>query len=428
MNTSDSERLAGGLEQMGLAHCEDPVEADVLVLNTCVVRQAPEDAAWGLLERLRRDGDSGRGRFIAATGCMVGPNLEELQRRFPHVDVWARPQRFADVLGAVGEYVGADVAECIDPPAPHSPGVTALVPVIHGCDKFCAFCIIPYRRGREVSRPVTEVVREVETLAGRGVRDVTLLGQNVDSYGHDLTPRCDLADLLHAVHDVQGPVRLRFLTSHPNDMSAGLIRAAADLPKVCECVSLPFQTGDDEMLAKMRRGYTRQEYMEKVAEIRAEIPDVALTTDLMVGLPGETEAQFRRTVEMLEEVRFDKVHSAAYSERPGTIASRTMSDNVAHEEKRRRLREVSEVQKRIGLEINSALVGKDFEVLVDGESRGRLRGRTRRDKLVYVEGSQPDVGEFVKARIVGASPYSLRGEVVAPGREGHPEATEVMSA
>jgi len=428
MNKSDSERLAAGLEHLGLTSCAEALDADVAVLNTCVVRQAPEDAAAGLLGRLKRAKDADPDRVIVVTGCMVGLKAGELARRFPQVDVWARPQEFAEVLSAVGERVGIDPAGCVGALVPRSPGVSALVPVIHGCDKFCAFCIIPYRRGREASRPIPEVVREVETLVGRGAADVTLLGQNVDSYGHDLVPRCDLADLLHAVHGILGLARLRFLTSHPNDMSARIIQAAADLPKVCECVSLPFQTGDDEMLARMRRGYTREEYLAKIAEIRAAMPDVALTTDLMVGLPGETEAQFRRTVEMLEEVRFDKVHAAVYSERPGTIASRTMTDDVEREEKRRRLREVSEVQKRIGLEINWALKGREFEVLVDGESRGKLRGRTRSDKLVYVEGSLPSVGDFVRVRIVGASPYSLVGEVMAAGREERPKPTEVLTA
>jgi len=428
MNRSDSERLAAGLEQMGLTRCDDPVDADVVVLNTCVVRQAPEDAAAGLLGRLRRAKGTGPDRFIVVTGCMVGAKTSALERRFPQVDAWARPQEFGRVLGAAGARTGVDPAGCVGSLVPENPGASALVPVIHGCDKFCAFCIIPYRRGREASRPVAEVVREVEAYVRGGAVDVTLLGQNVDSYGRDLSPRCDLADLLHAVHDVRGLVRLRFLTSHPNDMSARIIHAAADLPKVCECVNLPFQTGDDEMLAKMRRGYTREEYLAKVAEIRAAIPGVALTTDVMVGLPGETEAQFRRTVEVLEEVRFDKVHVAAYSERPGTIASRAMADDVEREEKRRRVREVSEVQKRIGLEINSALVGQEFEVLVDGESRGRRRGRTRSDKLVYAEGFLPDVGDFVRVRIVDASSYSLEGEMVAPGRGRRPEPAEVLTA
>ncbi|MBM3957065.1 MAG: MiaB/RimO family radical SAM methylthiotransferase, partial [Gemmatimonadetes bacterium] len=358
MNRSDSERLAGGLEEMGLALCAEPVEADVVVLNTCVVRQAPEDAAAGLLGRLKRVKGADPDRFIVVTGCMVGPKFGDLARRFPQVDVWARPGEFAAVLRAVGQRLGVDPGLGPGAPAPRLPGVRALVPVIHGCDKFCAFCIIPYRRGTEVSRPVAEVVREVEQAVERGALDVTLLGQNVDSYGHDLEPRCDLADLLHAVHEVPGLARLRFLTSHPNDMSARIIRAAMDLPKVCECVSLPFQTGDDGMLAKMRRGYTRAEYLGKVAEVRAAMPGVAVTTDVMVGLPGETEEQFVRTVEVLEEVRFDKVHAAAYSERPGTIASRTMADDVGREEKRRRLRELSEVQARIGLEINCALTGQ----------------------------------------------------------------------
>jgi tRNA-2-methylthio-N6-dimethylallyladenosine synthase len=311
---------------------------------------------------------------------------------------------------------------------PEKPGVCAHVPVIHGCDKFCAYCVIPYRRGRESSRSKQEVVEEVEMLVERGVLDVTLLGQNVDSYGRDLEPVIDLADLLYAVNEVPGLARLRFLTSHPNDMTSGIIRAAAELQKVCECVSLPFQTGDDEMLRRMRRGYTRSEYMRKVDAIRSAIPGVALTTDLMVGLPGETERQFRRTLEVVESVRFDKVHSSVYSERPGTLAARTMIDDVPLAEKRRRLHEVSDLQDRKGREINVSLIGTDMEVLVDGETRGKRRGRTRSDKLVYVEGSLPEVGDFVTVRITGASPYSLRGEVLAVKCHIGPTTEEVLTA
>ena len=428
MNESDSERISSGLEQMGLAPCADPVEADVVVVNTCVVRRAPEDAATAMLTRLRPVKDAHPDRTIAVTGCMVGPSVSDLEKHFPHVDAWARPGEFDIVLAAVGGRVGVDAAVPVDSLIPTRTGPTAFVPVIRGCDKYCAYCIIPYRRGSEASRPIPEVVAEVETLVDSGVRDVTLLGQNVDSYGHDFSAPCDLADLLHAVHGIPGLVRLRFLTSHPKDMSGRIISAVAELGKVCECVSLPFQTGDDEMLVRMRRGYTRAEYLDKVAEIRRAIPDVALTTDLMVGLPGETEAQFERTLEVVREVRFDKVHSAAYSERPGTIASRTMADDVAPEEKKRRLRAIADAQKRIGLEINTALRGAAVEVLVDGDTRGRRRGRMRSDKLVYVNGSSPDVGEFVTVRVSGASAFSLEGEVVRQGRAAGPESKEVRTA
>jgi tRNA-2-methylthio-N6-dimethylallyladenosine synthase len=256
-------------------------------------------------------------------------------------------------------------------------------------------------------------VDEVTRLVDRGVKEVTLLGQNVDSYGHDLSPRADLADLMEEIHDVIGLERIRFLTSHPNDMSRRIIRAIAELPKVCENVNLPIQAGDDRVLAEMRRGYTSGQFLERVHEIRDLIPGVTLTTDLIVGFPGETEAEFDRSVELLESVKFDKVHSAVYSEREGTFASRKIPDSVERHEKKRRLRVIDDLQADIQASINADLVGQEFDILVDGETRGRLRGRTRGDKLVYLTGGGPALGETVRIGITGASPWSLVGDLRA---------------
>jgi tRNA-2-methylthio-N6-dimethylallyladenosine synthase len=414
MNKADSERLTSGLEQMGMAACEDAEEADVVVLNTCVVRQSAEDTATGMLSRLRPVMEQHPDRVLAVMGCMVGPRDEELRRRFPQVDVWARPQQFDPIFVEVGGALGIDPEGCVGSLVPAAPSVTSYVPIIHGCDKFCTFCIIPYRRGREVSRPITEVVHELALLVGRGVKEVTLLGQNVDSYGHDLEPSQDLADLLYAVHDVEGLERIRFLTSHPSDMSTRIIRAVADLPKVCENVNLPFQAGDDEVLERMRRGYTRGEYLEKIDEIRELLPEASLTTDLIVGFSDESDEAFERTLDVLEEVRFDKVHSAMYSVRPGTIAERKLPDTVTREEKKRRLHLVQEVQERIQTEINAGLAGGEFDVLVDSDRQGRASGRTRTDKLVYIAGNQPAPGDTVRAKITETSPWSLQGAVVQP--------------
>ncbi len=412
MNQSDSERLSSGLEQMGLTHVPDLLEADVVVLNTCVVRQSAEDTATGVLGVLKRVKAEHPKRTVAVMGCMVGPRIQDLSKRFPHVDSWAQPQRFDVVLGVVGERIGVDPDGCVGSLVPAVPNVTSFVPIAHGCDKFCTFCIIPYRRGREVSRPIMELIREVEVLVDRGVKEITLLGQNVDSYGHDLESDTDLSDLLHAMNDVVGLARIRFLTSHPNDMSRQIIRAVADLPKVCESVNLPFQAGDDQVLERMRRGYTRRLYLDKIEELRSEIPGAALTTDLIVGFPGETRDQFQRTLDILEEVRFDKVHSAAYSERPGTIASRKMPDDVSRDEKKIRLKMVADVQEPIGAEINARYVGKDFEILVDGDTRGRRHGRTRTDKLVYIDGLQPSIGAIAEGGITSSSPWSVDGSIV----------------
>jgi tRNA-2-methylthio-N6-dimethylallyladenosine synthase len=438
MNKSDSERLTSGLEQMGLEPCEAPEQADVVVLNTCVVRQAAEDTATGILGKLRPVKQAHPDRVVAVLGCMVGPKHDDLKRRFPQVDVWARPQQFDVVLRAAGAKVGADAEGCLGNLVPAQPHVATYVPIVHGCDKFCSFCIIPYRRGREISRTVEDLVREFQMLAARGVKEVTLLGQNVDSYGHDLRPRKDLADLLEAAHRVDGVERIRFLTSHPNDMSSRIIRAVRDLPKVCESVNLPFQSGDDAVLADMRRGYARSQYIDKIAEIKDTVPGVTLTTDLIVGFPGETEEQFEHSLELLETVRFDKVHAAMYSERPGTLASRRMPDTIAQDDKKRRLAAVSVLQQHIQTDLNARYVGREFEVLVEDHARSRadaqephaerpLQGRTRGDKLVYVnpapkgqdpgtgrEERRPRIGETVRVRINAASPWSLNG--VATGQ------------
>ena len=416
MNKADSERLASGFEQLGLSETDNPRSADVVVLNTCVVRQGSEDKATGLLGALKKAKDLDPSRRIAVMGCMVGPKSDELSRRFPQVDAWAKPQEFEPVLQMAGEVVGVDPDGCIRELLPGDPKVATFIPIIHGCDKFCSFCIIPYRRGREVSRSVEELVHETELLVSRGVREVTLLGQNVDSYGHDLEPAHDLADLMYAINEVDGLDRIRFLTSHPSDMSEKIIRAVGELPKVCENINLPFQAGDDEVLDRMRRGYTRDEYLRKIDEIRTIIPDVAMITDVIVGFSGETEEQFAQTLDILKQVRFDKVHSAAYSVRPGTIAARQHPDTVPVEEKKRRLAELNELQETICSEINSGLADREFDVLIDGHSKGKLQGRTRTDKLVYLDNSETfetRIGGFASVRITETSPWSLQGEVTA---------------
>ncbi len=413
MNVADSQRIDLSLERMGLEREEQINEADVVVVNTCVVRQSAEDTATGLLGRLGKEKLNDPLKVIAVMGCMVGPDQTDLKRRFPQVDVWARPQEFQPIVETVGARTGLSTDGCLSNLTPHQPDIATFVPIVHGCDKFCTFCIIPYRRGREASRPVEELVNEVTRLAHRGVKEVTLLGQNVDSYGHDLRPRVDLADLMERIQEIDGIDRIRFLTSHPNDMSTRIIQAIADLPKVCENVNLPFQAGDDRVLAEMRRGYTSGQFLDRIDEIRDTVPHVTLTTDLIVGFPGESEAEFESSMRMLERVRFDKVHSAAYSERDGTYASRKMPDTVSRDEKKRRLRAVDELQASIQSEINADLIGQQFDILVDGETRGRLRGRTRGDKLVYLTGGGPALGDTVRIGITGASPWSLEGDLRA---------------
>ena len=415
MNVADSQRISSGMSAMGLKPEDDIEDADVVILNTCVVRQSAEDTATGLLGRLKAVKRKSPDRTLAVMGCMVGADSSDLRRRFPQVDVWARPQEFEPIVQSVALKHGFEFPDsdgCLTSLVPDSPRVATFVPITHGCDKFCSFCIIPYRRGRETSRSISEIVDEVRRLSFRGVKEVTLLGQNVDSYGQDLHERRDLADLFHEVNAVEDIERIRFLTSHPNDMSRRIIEAIRDVPKVCEVVNLPIQAGDDTVLANMRRGYTRNQYIDKVGEVRDLLgSDITMTTDVIVGFPGETEVQFLNTVDVLNRVRFDKVHSAMYSERPGTLASRMLEDSVDQTEKRRRHQFLDEVQQRIQTEINASLIGEIAEVLIEGEKRGRIFGRTWLDKLVYLEsdGHIPPVGATASVRIVDSTPFSLVG-------------------
>ena len=412
MNKADSERLESALGQLGLSSADSPKDADVVVLNSCVVRQSAEDKVIGMMTSLKPQKQRDPDKVIALMGCMVGPKTEPLQKRYPYVDVFMRPQQYQPLIDIVGERMGVDPEGCVGPLVA-KPDVTAYIPIIHGCDKFCAFCIIPYRRGREVSRSIEDIVREVRLLSQRGVKEVTLLGQNVDSYGHDLPDTPDLGDLLIATNEVEGLERIRFLTSHPSDMSDHIIEAVARLDKVCEHINLPFQAGDDDILSEMRRGYTNDEYRRIIEKIRERIPNVSLSTDIIVGFSGETEARFERTLELVRDIEFDKVHAAAYSTREGTIAARTMPDDVSPEDKQDRLKRIEGLQEQILTDINAQLLGQTTEILVEGRKRGRWSGRTRNDKLVFFDDEEDRKGEVVSVKIVSTSPWSLQGTIVS---------------
>ncbi len=412
MNKADSERLESAMTQMGLSPTHSPKSADVIVLNSCVVRQSAEDKVTGMLTSLKPLKERNAATVVALMGCMVGPKTDALEKRFPYVDVFMRPQQYEPLISLVGDRAGIDPDGCVGP-LTAKPDVTAYIPIIHGCDKFCTFCIIPYRRGREVSRTIEDVVRETRLLAQRGVKEVTLLGQNVDSYGHDLPDRPDLGDLLAAVNDVEELERVRFLTSHPNDMSDHIIEAVAELDKVCEHINLPFQAGDDDILADMRRGYTNRQYRDLAEKIRDRVPNVSLSTDLIVGFCGETEDQFERSAEMVRDVGFAKVHAAAYSTRAGTIADRMMTDDVSQERKKARLKVIEGLQERILTEANAHLQGQTFEVLVEGRKRGRWFGRNRNDKLVFFEHEEDQKSNLVNVKINKTSAWSLQGTLVS---------------
>ena len=289
-------------------------------------------------------------------------------------------------------------------------GVTAYVPIIQGCNSFCSYCIVPYRRGREKSRPVEEIIQHARVLVRRGVKEVTLVGQIVDSYGHDLPEKPDLADLLEEMNKIEGLLRIRFLTNHPKDMSRKLMETVARLENVCEHINLPAQAGDNEILKAMRRGYTIEKYKALIQEIRSTIPDIALSTDVIVGFPGETEQQFENTMALLNEIRFDKVHIAAYSPREGTIAARELADDVSLEEKKRRQGKAEDLEESIATEINAGFLNKTVEVLVEGKKKGKSQGRTRQDKLVFFPSNQDVRGQLVRVKINKTSPWSLQGD------------------
>ena len=408
MNKADSERLGSALDQLGLKSVDNNQDADIVVLNSCVVRQSAEDRVVGNLNIAGSVKKKNPGQIVALMGCMVGAQTDELKKRFPYVDLFMRPQEYSPLLDLVGESQGRDWEGCVGSLAPSEPNISTYVPIIHGCDLMCTFCIIPYRRGRQVSRPIDDIAHEVELLVQRGVKEVTVLGQTVDAYGLDLPGEPDLSDLFFRLNEISDLERIRFLTSHPSFMSQRIIDSVQNLPKVCEHINLPVQSGDDEILTLMRRPYSRGEYKELVYKIRASIPNVSISTDLIVGFPGETSEQYENSLDLIRELKFDKVHCAAYSTRPGTIADRTMVDDVPQDEKSRRLKEVDSVQEDILRYINSELVGNELEVLVEGQKNGRWQSRTRTDKIVFFDHDNVKIGDVVSVTVESSTAWSLQ--------------------
>jgi len=402
MNKAESERLGSYLEQLGYQATATAEEADFIVLNSCVVRQHAENRVVNKLNALKSLKRSHPNLTLAVTGCLVNSAIGQLKKSFPHVDYFFKPGEHPQWLEKQTKMEAA---------LPQHPSPSTFIPIIQGCNNFCSYCIVPYRRGRERSRPVAEIACEVKELVHRGVKEVTLLGQNVDSYGHDLPDRPDLADLLSELNTIDGLFRMRFLTNHPKDMSLRLIEAIAYLDKVCEQISLPVQSGNSDILKAMRRGYTVEQYYQLIRQIRSKIPGVALSTDVVVGFPSESEEQFRQTFNLLAELRFDTVHVAAYSPRSGTIAARKFEDNIPVAEKGRRLNKIEQLQENIATEINAQLLGKTVEVLVEGEKKDKWQGRTRTGKLVFFSDNGDHVGQLVKIKIEKTSPWSLQGKV-----------------
>jgi tRNA-2-methylthio-N6-dimethylallyladenosine synthase len=434
MNVADSQRLASELEKLGLSATPHVESADVIVLNTCVVRQGPEDKAVSRLLSLKPIKNKRPEAIFGVMGCLVGVRgTNGLSERFPFVDVFlppSDPSPLVELLQARGvkpdsshadywvdreeterRYALQD-ADFVLPAHERGRLVSAHVPIIFGCNHVCTFCIIPYRRGKEHSRSVGEIVSHVRSLVQQGVKEVTLLGQIVDRYGYDIPEGPRLADLFRLVHDVDGLERLRFLTSHPSYMNDELLAAVADLPKVCEHIEVPVQAGDDQVLARMKRGYGVDDYRALVARIRERIPDASIATDIIVGFPGETEEQFMRTYTLLKELRLDVAHVAMYSPRANTSAASRLPDDVPTEEKERRRNALEEMQAEIVGEINSKFLGKTVQVLVEENHKGKWKGRTRKNKLVFFEDTSQDwIGRMAQVEITWTGPWSLVGRI-----------------
>jgi tRNA-2-methylthio-N6-dimethylallyladenosine synthase len=425
MNVADSQRVASALEHLGYLSTRQPEEADVIVLNTCVVRQSAEDKAYGRLSSLRPLKVRRPELVINLMGCLVGiKGHERLKARFPYVDVFSPPSDPGPLVAyltqdeirdheqsATQERFAAMDEELLLPHGERGKAISANVPVVLGCSHACTFCIIPYRRGIERSRPAGEILAEARTLVLQEVREITLLGQIVDRYGKDFPEGPGLADLLRRLSEIDGLERIRFLTSHPNWMNDQLLDVVAALPKVMPHIEVPVQAGDDQVLANMRRGYTADDYRKLVDNIRAHISPVSIATDIIVGFPGESESQFQHTFELLAELKLDVAHLARYSPRPGTVAERRMNDDVPESEKWRRFRLLEDLQEKIASEINAGYLGKTIEVLFEDKVRNRWRGRTPTNKLVFVESEESLQGQIRKATITWTGPWSMQARL-----------------
>ncbi len=425
MNQYDSERIIGLLQQADYELTDDVKQANLVLLNTCSIREKADQKFYSELGRLKRVKQNRSDMLIGVCGCIPQRARSEILERAPYVDLVFGTLNVSRVLELVQQVEDGNepVLEISDNvldddlgalPVSRDSDVTAFVSVMHGCNKRCSFCVVPNTRGPQVSRPVDVVLDEVRSLAETGYKEVTLLGQNVNAYGVDFRPRhMDFADLLEAVNAVEGIERIRFVTSHPLDFNDHLIEAMASLDKVCESLHLPFQAGADRILKLMRRGYTADAYRDLIGRIREAVPDIALTTDVIVGFPGESEDEFLETRRMLEWVRFDSIFLFNYSERPDTVAP-GLPDLILHEDKQRRFDGLLNMQKRISLAANLPYEGQTYEVLVEGPSKkdpDKLTGRTRTNKIINFPGDPELIGAFVPVHVTRAGLYALDGEV-----------------
>ncbi|MBM7867248.1 tRNA-2-methylthio-N6-dimethylallyladenosine synthase [Heliobacterium gestii] len=430
MNERDTESLTGFLRQMGYREAA-PDEAGILLINTCCVRESAERKILGKLGELRKYKLARPETVIGIGGCMVQqPGMgERIRKEYPYVDIVFGTHNLHQLprmieqcqFGQVVEVWDSEGEVVEDLPERKVEGIKAHVTIMYGCNNFCSYCIVPHVRGRERSRNPEDVVKEVHSLVGQGVKEVTLLGQNVNSYGKDLQPPVTFADLLRIVNGIDGLKRIRFTTSHPKDFDLALIEAMAESDKVCEHIHLPVQAGSNRILTAMNRGYTREHYMEMISRIREAMPQVALTTDIIVGFPGETEEDFADTLDLVEKVRYDNAFTFLYSKRSGTPAAE-LAEQVDADTKKARFQRLLQLQNGISLEHNKAHIGTLHEVLVEGRSKTNkelMTGRTRGNKIVVFAGDEHQAGETVCVRIDEARTWTLLGTLVP--QNGQPQ-------
>ncbi|MDY6786459.1 MAG: tRNA (N6-isopentenyl adenosine(37)-C2)-methylthiotransferase MiaB [Cyanobacteriota bacterium] len=430
MNKADSERMAGILEDMGMDYAEDPNAADVVLYNTCTIRDNAEQKVYSYLGRQAKRKHEHPDLTLIVAGCVAQQEGEKLLRRVPELDLVMGPQhanRLGDLLEQVfagQQAIATDpihIVEDIAKPRRDSQ-ITAWVNVIYGCNERCTYCVVPNVRGIEQSRTPQAIRAEMEELGRQGYREVTLLGQNIDAYGRDLpgtTPegrhKHTLTDLLYFIHDVPGIDRIRFATSHPRYFTQRLIRACKELPKVCEHFHIPFQSGDNDILKAMARGYTREKYRRIISNIREEMPDASVSADVIVGFPGETEQQFQNTLNLVEEIGFDRLNTAAYSPRPGTPAA-LWENQVSEEEKSDRLQRLNHLVGTQAAERSLRYLGRVEEVLIEDKNpkdTSQVMGRTRGNHLTFCQGNFEELkGKLVRVKITEARAFSLTGKIV----------------
>ncbi|GAP98317.1 tRNA-i (6)A37 methylthiotransferase [Leptolyngbya sp. NIES-2104] len=434
MNKADSERMAGILETMGFEWSEEPNEADLILYNTCTIRDNAEQKVYSYLGRQAQRKQENPDITIVIAGCVAQQEGESLLRRVPELDLVMGPQyanQLEDLLEQVfngNQVVATDpihIVEDITKPRRDSE-VTAWVNVIYGCNERCTYCVVPSVRGVEQSRTPEAIRAEIESLAAQGYKEITLLGQNIDAYGRDLpgaTPEGrhlhTFTDLLYFVHDVEGIDRIRFATSHPRYFTERLIRACAELPKVCEHFHIPFQSGDNEVLRAMSRGYTHERYRRIIDTIREYMPDASISADAIVGFPGETEEQFQNTLKLVEDIGFDLINTAAYSPRPGTPAA-IWENQLSEEVKADRLQRFNRLVSQMAAERSQRYAGRIEEVLVEAQNPKnptQVMGRTRGNRLTFFAGSIDELrGKLVKVKITEVRPFSLTGQALIEAR------------